>query len=492
MIEQFFHPQLSPSAETFLRICAGTLLFFQALATAPHARRFYTTERYGGYTDSTPLRDAILRPQIVVVLEMVWLASILAIVLGFALPVAAAINFALARYFYVRLRWHGILRGMGAPGHMNQWLSGLLLGLALADAFDVTGALRAAVVFTFRLDFALIMIVAGIYKVTAGYPRNEGMERGMVNPYWGFWWAMYKRVHPRSSIFAACNHLAYLTEIGAGVMMLIPPLAVWGALALALSFVFIAANIRLTFLAEVVAVCCLLFVSPGDVFDRLLTAWLHAAPATPAASQAGMLVAGALATMLYVYAAALPLAYAAMCYNFYARKRLWEPLQVVVDWWQRTFGLILWRVFTIDVTNFYVLVYGEDRTSGKRRLISDIRPFDIWRGARYSHVAEFICLASVFTTLKYFPHDPALFQKRLRRYAGSLRLEPNEIVLFEYIAIIKTETYDFTPVREFRYDPQTSSVSETVLVPEYEVRSGASTSPVHAGAAVGTYAPRAS
>lgn len=492
MIEQFFSPQISPSAETFLRICTGVVLFFQALATAPHALRFYTTERYGGYTDSTPLRDAILRPGVVLALQALWLLSTLAIALGILLPIAALINFALARYFYVNLRWHGILRGMGAPGHMNQWLSALMLGFGLADALDATGVLRTALVFTFRLDFALIMIIAGVYKVTAGYPRNEGMERGMVNPYWGFWWPMYKRVHPRSSIFAMCNHLAYLTEIGAGVMMLIPPLAVWGALALVMSFVFIAANIRLTFLSEAVIAGCLLFVSPGDLFDRALTAWLHAAPAVPAHTAAGAIASSVLAIALYVYAAALPLAYAAMCYNFYARKRLWEPLQVLVDWWQRTFGLILWRVFTIDVTNFYVLVYGEDRASGKRRLISEIKPFDIWRGARYSHVAEFICLASIFTTLKYFPHDAALFEKRVRRYVGSIALESGERALFEYVAIMKTETYEFTPVREFRYDPQTNELSETALVPEYDVRCGASTSPVHAGATVGTYAPKAS
>lgn len=490
MIEQFIHPGFSPGAEALLRVVAGALLFIQGLVTLPHAWRFYSTERYRGYTDSTPFRDIVLHPAGVAIIEFVWLASTLCIAFDRWTFVAALLNFLIARYFFVNLRWHGILRGMGAPGHMNQWLSALLLGFAFADFADRSGYLRSAVVFTFRFDFALIMIIAGIYKVTAGYPKNEGMERGMVNPYWGYWWKAYKSVHPRSAIFALFNHLAYLTEIGAGVLMLIPPLAPWGALALLLSFVFISANIRLTFLAELVMACCLLFITPGSLFDRILGHYINAVAPQPHQGGVWAWVAVILGTALYVYAAMLPLVYGAMCFNFYARKSLPGTIQDAVDWWQRFFGLILWRVFTIDVTNFYVNVYAVNPESGHRRLISEIKPFDASRGFRYGHVAEFICLASIFTTLKYYPNNPSLFHKRVVRYARTIPRGASENVLFEYVGILKNHAYEFAPVREFIVNPEAGTVEEKVLIASYDVRTGASTSPVFAGTTVGTYARR--
>ena len=36
-----------------------------------------------------------------------------------------------------------------------------------------------------QVDLAFIMLSAGVYKFTAGYPHNHGMELGLCNPMWG-------------------------------------------------------------------------------------------------------------------------------------------------------------------------------------------------------------------------------------------------------------------------------------------------------------------
>ena len=57
--------QLTPNVEALLRIGYGALLFLQlAVLTAAQAHRFFTTERYGGYIESTPSRDRWIRPPV--------------------------------------------------------------------------------------------------------------------------------------------------------------------------------------------------------------------------------------------------------------------------------------------------------------------------------------------------------------------------------------------------------------------------------------------
>ncbi|MDE2571912.1 MAG: hypothetical protein KGM44_05235 [bacterium] len=480
---------LSPSTEAALRIAYGLLLAAQLLWTLPHARRFFATERYGGYADSGRLADVLQHPLAVAAAMVIWLAAAGGILFGVATLAAAAVNVVLCRYFFLSTRWRSILRGMGAPGHMSYWLAALTFCLALSRQFDVHGFLRALSVLTFRVDFALIMISAGIYKLTAGYARNEGMERGLVNPWWGYWSRLYAQMPPYSAVFSMLNHLAYLTEIGAGVLMLSPATSLWGAAALAGSFAFIAANIRLTFLAEMVMACCLLFVNPGDMADRLLARWIHAVPPAPAAHGPGAWFALGVGALLCAYLAALPLSYAGMYVNFYGRRRLVPPLQRALDGWTRLFGLIIWRVFTIDVVNFYVDVAVETPGTALRRPYFRMRPFDVARGQRYGHVGEFICLASIFTTLKYYPEDHALFRRRLVRYARSVPHGPGERVVFAYISILKEQRYAERVVREFTVDAERGEIAERAIDAAFDVRAAGRHSPVHAGSVPGSYAP---
>src|SRR3984885_3079592 len=113
--------QWSASAEAVLRTGYGVLLLFQLLLTARQAKRFFVSERFGGYLESTPLRDAVLRPIVAQLLVAVWILAALGILTDSCLLTATLIHFALARYFFVKTRWQSILRGLGAPGRMKHW-----------------------------------------------------------------------------------------------------------------------------------------------------------------------------------------------------------------------------------------------------------------------------------------------------------------------------------------------------------------------------------
>ena len=230
-----------------------------------------------------------------------------------------------------------------------------------------------------QIDFAFIMLSAGVYKFTAGYPHNHGMELGMCNPMWGYWWRWYASKRPNSPAFWTLNQLAWTTEIVAALLMLIPATRELGALLIIGSFAFIATQIRLGFLCEMVMVSALLFMSPSQFVGGRLDAMLGAAvPPAPAASEPLTTILG---VAIGAYLVLLPLAHAGLYYNFYAGRSLPHPLQRALERYTNFFGIIIWRVFSVDLVNFFIRL---SRRRGDEQIA--LRPLGSW--PRFNHVGE--------------------------------------------------------------------------------------------------------
>jgi hypothetical protein len=378
---------------------------------------------------------------------------------------------------------------MGAPGFMTYWLGAALFLLALTRGGPPS--LHALALLVLQVDFAFIMLSAGLYKVLAGYLRNHGMEFGLANPEWGYWWRWYSRLAPGHWVFRTLNHLAWSTEIVAALLMLIPPTRSLGAALIIASFLFIATQIRLGFLCEMVMVAGVLYFRPGSVGDGLIGLLVPGSGPSPSDGLASLttspLVEMALTVGLLGYLALLPLAHAGLFYNFCARKRLPGWGQRALDAYTNFFGLIIWRVFSVDVVNFLVLVHHQPRAGGARTIISR---YGWGGGLRYAHVCESIAVTSVFTTLKYYPSNAALFRERLLRYARTVPCPSGSVLVFEYVSIGKTaRAFEHVPVAEFVVDVTAGTVVERVLNAAVSVRAPHAVSPVHEGLRPGTYAP---
>jgi hypothetical protein len=456
-----------------VRAVYGILQALTLITALPHARRYFATEKWGGYTESTPWADALLSPRGVAAIMAVWLGSALCLAAGIAIVPAAALNLALCYFFFIRLRWRSVLRGLGAPGFIAFWLGAAILLLALADAH--ARPMRPLVLRTLRFDFALIMLSAGVYKMLTGYRAGAGMELGLVNPAWGYWSRRWGAWRPGSGLFTFLNEAAWATEVGAGLLMLVPATRVVGAWLIALSFVFIATEIRLGFLCEMIIVCCVLCT--GDIPSV-------AAPGAPLPAVARQ----ALTAFLVGYIAALPVARAGLFYNQLAHKPLPRAAQRALDCYANAFGLIIWRVFTADVTNFFVRIWEAPAGGGARRRITDYHgPAGF---ARFRQVGECIALTSVFTTLKYYPNNRALFERRLIRYARTIPAAAGARLIFEWVFVAKRAArFELVPIREFAVDPETGAISESVLSDIVSVSAVHAGSPVHEAAGPGSYAP---
>jgi hypothetical protein len=486
--QDFFHPELGLNAQVFIRIAYGVLLLATLLWTLPQWRRFFVGERWGGYAQSGWDVDALHNPVVSGVVAALWFTCALFLTLGWWTVWAALLNLVLCRYFFVRMRWKGVLRGMGAPGFMTYWLAAAVL--LLEYTLQYAPQYRHLALLVLEVDFAFIMLSAGIYKFTAGYRRNHGMEYGMVNPQWGYWWRFYQKFPPGHWVFRTLNHLAWGTEVVAGVLMLIPATRFVGGMLILGSFIFIATQIRLAFLCEMVIVCCVLFFHPGSLGDLAINLWISAAaPVAAQTSDAVFLINRVLAGALWAYLVLLPLTHAGLFYNFYARKSLVRPLQRALEIYTNFFGIIIWRVFSADHTCFFIRIYERPREGGERSLISNYN-LTGGHGFRFFHVGESIVVTTLFTTLKYYPTNSQLFHERLMRYARTLPCHADSILEFEYVSVAKREDrFEFVTVAEYVVDPVRDLVSERSLSETFSVRAAFKGSPVHEGARPGSYVP---
>jgi hypothetical protein len=352
-------------------------------------------------------------------------------------------------------------------------------------------SLRPLAVLTLQVDLALIMLSAGLYKVSAGFAQNNGMDLGLANPAWGYWWRRYREMPPRHWLYRVLNQLAWTTEVAAAVLLLCPATRTVGGLLLIATFLFIATQIRLAFLCEMVMSCGVLYFAAGSAPDRAV-AWLaaHVPQAGAAAAPAGMPMPPALALAaslaLWAYIALLPIVHAGLFYNFYARRRLPAFLQRPLEGYTNLFGIIIWRVFASDLVNFFIRISRQD-PAGARVLLSQ---YGLEGGLRFSHVGESIAVCCVFTTLKYYASDRALFERRLLRYARTLPAGPGDRLVFEYVGVVKAPSrFEFVPVAEYVVDPSTGTVDENVIRRDVSVHAAHPGSPLHEGAAPGSYAP---
>ena len=476
-------PQLSASTQAFFRSAYGVLMIATLIQALPEARRFFVSERWGGYAKSSPGVDAVQNPVAMPLLMGIWLAAAVMLVMGWGSLWAALVNLALCRYFFIHMRWKGILRGMGAPGFMAYWIGLAVFLLEYTSRF--APGLRSLALLVLQVDLAFIMLSAGVYKFTAGYPRNHGMELGLCNPMWGYWWKWYAARAPGSPVFWTMNQLAWGTEVVAAVLMLVPATRELGAVLLMLSFLFILTQIRLGFLCEMVVLAGVLYVVPGGRLDSWIAVIVPAGGVEAAIGPGVAIVNAVLQASLWTYLILLPFAHAGLYYNFYARRPLPAPLQRVLDRYTNFFGLIIWRVFSVDLVNFFIRLWREPRDGGERVPVSRLGSWP-----RFNHVGEMICLTSLFTSLKYYPSNDAIFLERLLRYARTVPRGAGDRVVFEYVSVVRRQThFDWVTVARYVVDVDAGTVTEQLIDKSFSPRAAHAVSPLHEGALPGTYAP---
>ncbi len=449
-----------------------------------------------GYWDRRPWSSA----QGQALFVAAWVAGCLSLFFHVYPLLGALLLMALFRPFYIRSRWKVLFRGGGAPGFMSHYLVVLVAAAEAARALDSSGRLEGTAELLFRVDFAVILLCSGLYKSLSGYLHGEGMAYGLANPFWGYWHSFFRRVRPSHPLLRAQDAAAALGQLAMGTLMLIPGLR-WlgGALCMA-GFVGLAFLVRLGRLAILMAVIPLIYL-PDQGWS--LTDGLGLAAGLGAWAAPEAVVVG-LQALMWAYIAVLIAVKVMQYLNLFLARRYPAVLQRALTAYANAVPIIMWRVFTPDVTNFFVRISASATQDGPQRRLThedttyDLRRWDQppgWK-LRFLHVTESIVLTTVFTTLKYRVSDRALFERRLVAYARSLRIAPtllapeDRLVSFEYVAIVKEpERFAYVPGVRFHVDLEAGTVREEAIVPGFSYSEPAPHSHIKETTGFGSYLP---
>jgi hypothetical protein len=319
------------------------------------------------------------------------------------------------------------------------------------------------------------------------------MEYGLANPLWGYWWRIVRRFRPSHPLFRVQDIGAATTQWVMGLCLLFERTRPIGALMCIGSFLYLLVTVRLGRLAA------LMMIIPLLCLPDLAIALVHGADLSPAPIATPAPVLAILHGLITAYLVLLPFVKAMQYLNLFARIQFPGPIQRALTAYANAIPIIMWRVFTPDVTNFFIRIYRIDDAAGAETplLHEDTtyayRELARWRWSmRFLHVTESIAIATVFTTLKYFRSQRALFEAKLLEYASTLG-EPAERARFrfQYVALIKgTRGFDAIPVVNFRVDVARQLVEEERLAPDYAYDEPARHSHIKETIGYGSYLPK--
>lgn len=474
---------MNPSNYLLVRQIAGVLFLVDLLCFLPYAR-VCLGPGYWGPSHRIAMR--FLLP--------IWAASAACLVLGVVPLIAAGALWLVFRHYYVANRWKNAFRGGGAPGFMSHWTALYLVLFEAARVLDGTGGLVHSVGLMANIDLGTIILCSGTYKALSGYMRGEGMEYGLSNPFWGYLFRWFRARRPSHIAFRVQDIWAPIAQISTGLSLLlgtvIPELRVVGGALCIASFAYLLPMVRLGRLAVLMMMPALWFLPELGLSLPTPLAFDLPVLSTPAG------VVSVLGGLTIAYIVVLPFVKGMQYANLFAKVELPRPLQRALTWYANKVPIIMWRVFTPDVTNFFIRIYRIDRTTGEREPMvhedttysyRDLR--HLRRSLRFLHVTESIALTTVFTTLKYFRSQRSLFEERLLAYAGTLG--EDGLLEFEYVAILKGENaFEFVPVTRFTVDLPTRAVHEERLVADFDYEAPAKFSHIKETAGFGNYAPR--
>lgn len=386
-----------------------------------------------------------------------WILASTSLMMGWYPLLSLLILLTLFRHVYINRRWDNMIRGGGAPGIMSFFTVSYFSLIEIGAYIDPT--LPQYALNIMRIDLGVIMICAGAYKFGAGYLRGEGFEYALVNPIWshGFQYFWKLKSHPYFHFFL--NASAVLGELGSGILLLFPTTAIWGASILIFIFLVNGFILRLGRLPFLMMALGLLWLPSFGGTSFVGNSILDPSLAFPIA----LTIKGILAFYAFLI---LPLAKIMQYMHYFSDYRMPRSLSRVLQFLIKHIPIVMWRVFTPDIINFFVRIYKYE--NGKKVLFLDEKSYlynrglkSIFRNLRYLNVLESVVLSNIFMMYKYFPTNLKLFKEKIKVHAKSLEEDRFAVYEYEYVAVHKSSpTFEYIPVMNFQVDLEENLVSK--------------------------------
>lgn len=396
------------------------------------------------------------------------------------------------RYFFINTRWSSLLRGGGAPGYMSYYT--LLIIMLCEISFILPSSNQEWAGYLIKIDFGVIILCSGLYKSLTGYLNCDGMEYGLANPLWSYFFSYFAKVNPKNIFFKIQNITACVLQIIAGLCICFSPinhlLGYLGGTLVFLSFIYLLPLIRLGRLSAIMMSIGILFLP--DINFSFLEINKNVIQISDYIDE--KFLNGLFKTLFLIYLPLLIIIKITQYLNLF--KNIYWPLNINFFFSKiaNFFPIIIWRVFTPDVTNFYIMIRLRDKINNSTKTLVENSTYEysgfhsFWTKFRYLHVMESIVLTTLFNSLRYFHNNPKLFNERLLRYSKTLPNHLDKIITYNYILIEKASTnFNYTHLKSFIVDTKKDTIN-TMEVGQSELISKSSTySPVHITNGFGHY-----
>lgn len=430
--------------------------------------------------------------EILIIIFILWLICLISILLDFHRLLFSFILIPIFRYYFISTRWSSLLRGGGAPGYMSYY--SLLIILLSELSFILPTGNHVWLGYLIMLDFGTIILCSGIYKSLSGYLKSDGMEYGLANPMWSYFFKYFSKISPNNTFFKVQNYTACLLQIFAGLCILLSPINVYfgfiGGTIVFMSFLYLIPLVRLGRLATIMMSISILFI-PDLKFSLFSTSQSN--PQTVHIIQFNCLND----FFKIIYLTYLPLLviikftqYLNLFKNIYWSHKINSLLSKIANF----FPVIIWRVFTPDVTNFYIKIKIQNKIDksveilDENNIYSYFTNYSFWNKFRFLHVMESIALTNIFNSLRYFKNNQRLFIERLLRYSKTFPNHTDKIITYDYILIEKTiKTFEYKLLKSFIVDTKNGSINSIEMNNSELISKSSTYSPVHVTNGFGHY-----
>lgn len=427
----FFYVEISVNSYLAFKIYSGFIFLLDLLLFTPYLQRDFGVAYQTNSFIKTKFRAVLF--------WFIWFAGSVGLMwpyLNWFAPLILAIIF---RYFYIYSRGTNLFRGGGAVGMFPAFIA---TSIFIVELMLFAGFSWVAV--TLFLNFMLfhvgiVTLCAGIYKLTAGYLRGEGLEYALHNHMWSYWGFFLKgRPLPHQNLIWLVNCWIAVQQTLIGLLMTWPGTREYGTALLSLGFFTLFFTLKLGNLCLLVVAYSMLFMNFEGVYLGYLANQVSLeAQAFPAAEQ---ILPSIFAGLAIFYIAVKAMQYA----QFYFHFSLPKKLKLIVEKIGFYAPILVWRVFSKDIVNFYIKVEELDKQGITHRLNPDTfynpNACGIFAKIRFFHVAESCVLSSIFLSVRYDPDNFPEAVTKLKRYSDTLwdqmLCSKNELA-FTYTKIIK-------------------------------------------------------
>ncbi len=425
-----------------------------------HLSFYFRSAEHNGFIYDGTLPKYMTSPIGSKIVTLSWIFSLISLIFGFYPIICAGYSFLLCHIYFIRLRWTSLHRGFGATGFLMNWLGMAVWLMEVVSLSGISYSTQQLSMCFLRVDFALIILSSGVCKLLSGYFQGEGIEYALVNPMWSSLSNVYMRLNPKNKLLTFLNHNTWFWEVIAGALMLHPKTMAVGSVIIVLSFLFVATHFRLNFLPGFIFVCCCFYFSnsisfPNNAHSLNLTNLTNVTFDLPFMFDRLTYI-----FILFCFIAML-LTHVCIWINFLNKNTFESRIVKIFNVYANYVGIVIWRVFTADISNFIVQVYVITE-GGDKKLISNYGRTPNILGGRYSNTIESVTLACIFNTLKYQPSDIEVFYMKMRMYANSIPYSIGAKIIFEVEKIRKIQKFHMVKEAEFIFDKKTKHIESII------------------------------